>query len=124
MVRSSLLSAAVLLLTTCQGPPQPAAPRASPPAADPAQALGPLCSSLAEGECEAREACAPLWGWPPDQACVGAHDRRIFAGCHPVDTACGEAETCAGEDTTGRLLVFPSTCLPTGWSPASGCCPG
>lgn len=128
MAKPGILIVAALLLAGCHGEPSPpGAPTGSRPAAaapqPAARAAGTLCSALAEADCQAAPSCELLWAWLPEDACAGVGGERLFAGCHPADTGCGEAETCAAHGVSGELLVFPTTCLPDGWSPADTCCP-
>ena len=84
------------------------------------------CSELNATTCGATDGCSVIAGAPFEDWCVEDFSSwmSVPAGCMDSDVGCGEAETCGEDPTTGTRLVFPSTCLPTGWQAVdyNACC--
>lgn len=76
------------------------------------------CSVLNETQCVANDACWPLRGAPPADVCAGDFSTwmSVFGGCDRFGIGCGDAETCGVDLKSGQSLIFPSTCLPKGWT--------
>ena len=95
-------------------------------AAGPDPAFGAGCAKLDETKCKVSPSCAPLSAWAPEASCKNEPATPVFQGCMSGEAGCGDAETCAIEPSTGKLWMFPSTCLPEGWKAQTweACCPG
>lgn len=76
------------------------------------------CTDLNEAECVANKDCWPLRGAPPADVCAGDFSTwmSVFGGCDAFGIGCGDAETCGVDLASGQALIFPSTCLPKGWT--------
>ncbi|MDB4981031.1 MAG: hypothetical protein JWM82_1783 [Myxococcales bacterium] len=76
------------------------------------------CASLPFATCAATAGCRVLEGQQINQqrSCVLPSKA---AGCQRDNNICGAALTRA-TDPTGKEWVFPSTCIPTGWTSATG----
>lgn len=94
-------------------------------AAGPDPGFGKSCGELDEAACKASKSCAPMTAWTPAASCNNEAITPVYKGCMSNELGCGDAETCAADPTTGELWVFPSTCLPKGWTAKSweACCP-
>ena len=81
------------------------------------------CADLDEAACEASEDCAPIRGAPADEVCAGDYSNwvTLYGGCMDGDVGCGDAETCGLNPATGEEWIFPSTCLPEGWTSCDYC---
>ena len=88
---------------------------------DPAWLAG--CEGLGEADCAAAPSCIALTGTPIDTYCAG-ESAPTFGGCAGNDPplTCGGALTCGEDPATGTKLVFPSTCLPKGWTACEAVC--
>jgi hypothetical protein len=84
---------------------------------DPAWGMGGGCATLDEAACEASASCRPIRGAPAEEVCIEDFSawNSVYAGCMAADAGCGDAETCAQVPDSGRRMVFPSTCVPSGW---------
>ena len=84
------------------------------------------CEALDEAGCAAATDCVPVLGAPPEEVCADdyTHWMSVHSGCMSADLGCGDAETCGQDPATGETLVFPSTCLPGGWTTVAweDCC--
>ena len=80
------------------------------------------CESFDQAACESSPACTPILGAPAEEICIDdfTNWKSIYAGCMRSDQGCGEAESCAINPTNGQALVFPNTCIPSGWSACDG----
>lgn len=84
---------------------------------------GKACKDLGEGACLQSKSCSPIYAHDTASACAGkGTPQKTFAGCHDSNTSCGDALTCGSKD--GKVAMFMSTCLPTGWQAKSydTCC--
>ena len=83
------------------------------------------CVDLPPELCEQANGCVVILGAPAAEICAGDYTNWMSeaVGCMPVGDGCFEAETC-GQAPNGALLVFPTSCLPKGWTPSEACCPG
>lgn len=77
------------------------------------------CADLAQPACEDSEVCEPFSAYEyVDGTFESKPNTRTYMGCRdagPDDDLCGDALTCAYE-TEGACWMFPSTCLPEGWT--------
>lgn len=85
-------------------------------------ASGSDCASLDEAACDARADCTDILGAPEDEVCAEdySHWMTVWAGCMDAGMGCDDAETC-GEAPDGTQLIFPSGCLPDGWTGCDYC---
>jgi len=94
---------------------------AGPEAAVPVDARAPdagLCTAIQEDLCVRDPRCAAEHAFAAESPLMGT----VFAACVPRAEVCsdgGTALTCASSPA-GRLFVFPTTCLPPGWSERPG----
>ncbi len=78
---------------------------------------GEPCAGLVEAACEVNVVCTPIRGADAAPLCIDDFDGWMseYGGCMTAGQGCGDAETCAHEPHSGRRVVFPSTCVPSGW---------
>jgi hypothetical protein len=77
------------------------------------------CADLAQAECEASDVCTSFWAYEyEDGTFESKPDSKTFVACRdagPDDDLCGDALTC-GYETEGACWMFPTNCLPEGWT--------
>ena len=78
----------------------------------------PSCAGLDEATCGGTAGCEAHFALPVDVYCNQGR-AAVYGGCGPTQETCGAAETCAVQATTGDRLVFPTTCLPAGFTPCT-----
>lgn len=71
------------------------------------------CSDLSQSACERSSKCTPRVG----TELSGGKPRAAFAGCDSASRDCGDAETCAQDYETKRIVFFGYDCLLPGWVP-------
>lgn len=71
------------------------------------------CSELSQSACERSSKCTPRVG--TDLSSGKTH--AVFAGCDSSSRNCGDAETCAQDYETKRIVFFNYDCLLPGWVP-------
>jgi len=86
--------------------------------------LTPSCDGMGQETCDKTAGCAGIMGAPVAEICAENFDNwgTIWSGCMSEDVGCGEAETCAQSSVSGEKLIFPTTCVPDGWTVLSECC--
>ncbi|MBM4345742.1 MAG: hypothetical protein FJ100_20400 [Deltaproteobacteria bacterium] len=93
--------------------------------AGPDPAFGGGCKSLDAAACGKTPSCQGMFAVAQADACgKGGATAAVYQGCGDAGVTCGGALTCASHDADGKLWVFPSTCLPAGFSakPYEACC--
>lgn len=76
------------------------------------------CAGLDDNACATTAGCQLYLGYTVDAYCNNGRAMKS-AGCGPEAGACDAALTCGEAPDSGEQLVFPSSCLPTGWVPCA-----